>query len=658
MKKGCFLFFLFFIFYFSIFYPLQTEAKEDLKNYIILTKDNESLNEIILSSKYKFIDLKTFELVDSFSAYLSDETVDLLKANPSVLSIEENKEVFVDGTLVDNKTIKSNNFNRELTDWGIQKVKADLSWSESTTGKGVKIAVLDTGISKYHSDLNVKGGKSFIPYVHSFDDDNGHGTHVTGIIGAQHNGFGVKGVAPDAEIYGLKVLRKDGTGELTFVLEAIEWSIKNNIDIINMSLSFEGQSDILNTFISKAIDKGILFVASAGNDGGAVQTPANHPSVIAVSSINSQNRISDFSSRGKEINVTAPGEIIASTYINNTYAYMSGTSMAAPYVTGILSLYKEKYPTHSNNQIKSMLYKNTLDLGNKGFDTHYGDGLVQAPYSKELLLPDAPKGLKAEPLNQVVDLSWDEDPSDFLGFNVYVNGKKHNKNLIESNKYRVTNLKNFTSYSFEITSVSKDGTESKKSSKVYATPIFIENDLPGNFKDVPSNHWALGSITFVDQMDWMNGTSSYRFNPEGHVSRAQAAAILVRVLNLKPLEEPFDITFTDVPATHWAYNDIKTAVQHKLFSGYPGGRFDPNGNIKREHMAVVLSRAFFKNYSKPLTKESFTDVPKTRSTYRSILIMKQENILGGYGDGSFKPQNPTTRAQMAAIMQRIYTKIQ
>ncbi|MCW2278221.1 S8 family serine peptidase [Heliophilum fasciatum] len=291
--------------------------------------------------------------------------------------LEEDPDIKVEPDVVVRATAQT-------ADWGIAQTTAPTAWSSGYTGKGVKVAVIDTGVAT-HSDIPVAGGASF--GYNSYIDDNGHGTHVAGIIGARNNTLGTVGIAPDAQIYAVKVLDASGSGYLSDVIAGVDWAITNQMHIINMSLGMSTSSSLLESAVNKAYSQGILVVAAAGNSGtstgtsDSVEYPAKYDSVIAVAATDSANQRGYFSSTGPDVEVAAPGVNIYSTYLNNTYATMSGTSMAAPYVAGDLALLKEANAGASAAQLRQMLQQRVLDLGTAGKDTWFGYGLIQAPVS-------------------------------------------------------------------------------------------------------------------------------------------------------------------------------------------------------------------------------------------------------------------------------------
>ena len=228
--------------------------------------------------------------------------------------------------------------NKEIP-WGVARLNAPAAWDYSA-GKGVKVAVIDTGIDYTHPDLapNYKGGWNAVTNTSDPKDDQGHGTHVAGTIAAARDGSGVAGVAPAADIYAVKVLDKNGSGQYSWIISGIEWAIDNKMDVINMSLGGGEGTEALKQVMEKAAEAGVTVVCAAGNDSGPVNYPAKYPQAIAVSASDSADKIASFSSRGPEIAVIAPGVKIYSTKNGGGYVNLSGTSMASPHVAGLAAL--------------------------------------------------------------------------------------------------------------------------------------------------------------------------------------------------------------------------------------------------------------------------------------------------------------------------------
>ena len=279
----------------------------------------------------------------------------------------------------------------------------------------VDIAVLDTGISLIHPDLNVYRNVSFVDGASSGDDDQGHGSHVAGIAAAKDNSIGVRGVAPDARLWAIKVCDKFGECKVSNQMKGIEYATKhaNEIDVLNISIE-NPNSPALNSVINEAVKAGITVVVAAGNSGSDASTvsPANNPNVLTVSAIGdsdgrcgglgpameqSDGKVTDdtfayFSNFGPEVKLAAPGVDIFSTYNGTDYALDSGTSMATPHAAGAAALYKAQFPNAAPAQVMAELEAlgstpgTQCDGGPRGYFTGDTDG-VNEPLLFAALLP-------------------------------------------------------------------------------------------------------------------------------------------------------------------------------------------------------------------------------------------------------------------------------
>ncbi|WP_269848947.1 S8 family peptidase [Methanosarcina horonobensis] len=266
--------------------------------------------------------------------------------------------------------------------WGVSNIKAPMCW-EATMGKGIHVAVLDTGIWP-HEDLkgNLLGGISFVP-GESWVDENGHGTHVAGTIAAKLNGSGVVGVAPSAYLYGIKVLGNDGSGNWSWLMSGLYWMRKYHgctFDIANLSLGGSGAPSALETYINYASEQTLLVTAAGNYPADApdkpVMYPAKYERCLAVSAIQSDNTIAKFSGRGPEVELCAPGVNIVSTLPGNNYGSLSGTSMAAPHVAGAAALCRGTHRSLKMDKIREILVNTANNLGVPGKDDEYGYGKV------------------------------------------------------------------------------------------------------------------------------------------------------------------------------------------------------------------------------------------------------------------------------------------
>jgi len=284
-----------------------------------------------------------------------------LAAESAIEFIEDDYEGWVLGEPIISFEIKK---TRQEIPWGVEKVGAPDIWKEAD-GKGVKVAVIDTGVDVSHPDLEANLAEAgWVLECQNIVDDNGHGTHVAGTIAAVDNDIGVVGVAPKATIYAVKAFNKSGRGNISNVIDAINWCIERNVQVINMSFGFKNNSKALERAIKEAYNRNIVLVAASGNSGGgnSVLYPAKYPEVIAVGASNSNDKAAWFSSGGEEVALIAPGAGIMSTYKDGGYESMSGTSMAAPHVSGAAALLlstRKLTPV----QVRQVLTETAIDLG-------------------------------------------------------------------------------------------------------------------------------------------------------------------------------------------------------------------------------------------------------------------------------------------------------
>ncbi len=260
--------------------------------------------------------------------------------------------------------------------WNVQAVNADRVHNRNIFGAGIKVAVFDTGIDLDHDDLIVSGGISFVEGIESYNDDNGHGTAMAGILASALNHQGLAGVAPKVELYSVKVLDKHGKGYYSSIIQGIEWAIENRIDIITMSFGGTKYSEILYEALREATYNNILIVAASGNDGSkSIVYPANYPDIICVGATDQDNRIAEFTNTGEQMDLVAPGVDVETVNQEGDSIKMSGTSAAVLHAAGVAALTWSVDRSLSIEQLKAVLYKNSTFLGDPMI---YGWGLVNA----------------------------------------------------------------------------------------------------------------------------------------------------------------------------------------------------------------------------------------------------------------------------------------
>jgi serine protease len=289
--------------------------------------------------------------------------------------------------------------------WDLQKVRATAAWQKST-GVGVTVAVLDTGVDASQTDLagQVLPGYDAIAHGGTADDDpNGHGTHVAGVIAAlTGNRAGISSMAPNARILPIRVMDAGGNGYMSAAADGIVYAADHGAQVINMSFSTNTDVDAVTTAVAYARGKGVVIVAAAGNDrkaGNPVSYPAATDGVIAVAATDQKDRIADFSTAGGYIDVAAPGTDILSTWPGNTIKAMSGTSMAAPHVAAIAALLVAEDATLTPDTIEKVIERSAQDFGASGRDDDFGYGRVDAVSALSLgaAIPNLPKAPQTSP---------------------------------------------------------------------------------------------------------------------------------------------------------------------------------------------------------------------------------------------------------------------
>lgn len=250
----------------------------------------------------------------------------------------------------------SNKSGSQVIQWGVNRVHAPEAWSASR-GAGVKVVVIDTGLDMTHPDLagNIRGGWNAITKSNDFTDDHGHGTHCGGNIAALDNDIGIVGVAPKADLYGVKVLDANGSGTFDDVIAGMQWAIDNHMEVASMSLGASQGNPALADMVKAMKKAGVTLVAAAGNSGGAVGFPGGYPEAIAIAAMDSNDLLADFSSRGPEVAFIAPGVDVYSLSKNGGYETMSGTSMATPHAAGLAVLYLSKHKGSTPDQVRAGL---------------------------------------------------------------------------------------------------------------------------------------------------------------------------------------------------------------------------------------------------------------------------------------------------------------
>ncbi len=311
-----------------------------------IPKDN--LAQKIGYENLRKFDLSLFESVEAASSF------SILPAPPSFKSPASSKKDF----------------------WNLKNIGVYQALQKSQ-GEQTKVAILDTGLDYKHPEIRsiFQGGADFVG--EGLEDHEGHGTHVAGTTAGQ-----TVGIARSSQLYSLKVLNRHGSGSELNIIKALEWAIKNEIDICNLSLGAPQASFAFEQACRLAYDHGLILVAAAGNEGFGPNYPASFDqTVIAVTAVDKHNQHAHFSNIYSTNDLAAPGVSIFSAYPEGGYKQLNGTSMAAPHVTGSLALVIQKIKNWGS--LDSLLADTSQPLENhEGYDDHwvYGQGLVRADH--------------------------------------------------------------------------------------------------------------------------------------------------------------------------------------------------------------------------------------------------------------------------------------
>lgn len=324
-----------------------------------------------------------------------ETVVNALSRNPNVEFAEPNgiATLFADpNDPYDNTTCYNSSKHGCVTQWGWAKIQAYQAWDLTTGASSVRVAVVDTGIDNSHPDLPaVVAQRDFINNDNNAEDDNGHGTHVAGTIGAlTNNNTGVAGTNWNVGLVAAKALNASGSGSYTAISDAIKWSADNGAKVINLSLGGSIPSKTLENAVKYAWNKGTVLACAAGNSGVSSKSyPAAYTNCIAVAATDQNDAKASFSNYGSNwVDVAAPGVAILSTmpnsqvYLNTQYGYyqnydsLNGTSMATPHVAGLAGLIWATGNCTTATCVRNRIESNTDAISGTG--TYWSKGRINA----------------------------------------------------------------------------------------------------------------------------------------------------------------------------------------------------------------------------------------------------------------------------------------
>lgn len=492
--------------------------------------------------------------------------------------------------------------------WNLRAVQAERAW-EVTTGSGAVVAVLDTGVAAGAPDLagtRFVAGRDLVDGDDRPDDRNGHGTHVTGTIAqTTNNGVGAAGLAHGASIMPVRVLDDAGAGTDHRTAQGIRWAVDNGAHVINMSLGGASRSQVLADAVRYAHDRGVVLVASTGNDGSdAVSFPAAYDEVIAVGAVRLDRTRAPYSNRGTQVELVAPGgdlsrdqdaDGVPDGIVQQTLrsrgssdfcmCVYEGTSMAAPHVSAVAAMLVAR-GTRGPAAVRAALRAGAADLGAPGRDQTFGFGLVQARSALDAATPSP-----ATTSLRTIDL---------------------------------------------------------------ACPTSALSLVRGRFGDVPASD-VHGRA--VDCMAWWGvtaGATATTFRPAGTVTREQMASFIARTIeeagHRLPAAPP-DAFDDDGASAHKHRIDQLAAVG--VVQGTGNRRYSPTAPVTRAALATFVVRAHERVAGRPLTatRDHFDD-DRGSAHEANINLAAEAGLTGGTGQRVYSPARNLSRAQMTSFLAR------
>lgn len=587
--------------------------------------------------------------------------------------IEPNYKVYLSATVNDP------HFDKQ---WGLSRIGVPSAWNAGYYGKGVRVAVIDSGINRYHEDfanshidtgLNLRDGSTDVT------DTTGHGTAVSGIIAASRdNGIGIAGIADEATIVPLKCFT-GREASVSYIISAIYQAVDNfQCDVINLSLGLDKHVESFRAAIQYAQSKNAIIIASAGNSGTeTVLYPAAYDGVIGVGAVDRNNQLCSFSQRNYSVFVTAPGEGLLTLGHNGTneYVYQSGTSFSAPFVTAVVAMARSYNPYISGDTVIDLLKKTATDLGPSGYDTDYGHGMLHAGKFMEQLLKTpryntAPVATEksqhmtvsmeynagAASVSYTLDDWFYDAQGDALKYAVHATSAD-GKVSIKDSTLTYTPSKKDMDKTVRIVVSAHDG---ELLSTVHAVlNIKIDShdiDLASvsQFSDL-STHWSKKYVAFCVDRSVFEGVSERTFAPNQNMSRGMFITALARLSGDNIVN--YTTNFHDVSPEEWYYRSVGWAQKRGLING-TGDMFYPNDNITREQLTAILSR-YAKSYGLSTDKVrenilyGYTDTNMISGyAVENMQWAASYGLLTGKTATVLDPKGLATRGEVSAILTR------
>jgi serine protease len=479
--------------------------------------------------------------------------------------------------------------------WHMSRLGLEDAWDDST-GSGITVAIIDTGVKQSLSDLagtSFTSGYDFVNNDSDPTDDEGHGSHVCGTIAqTTNNSLGCVGVAFNATIMPVKVLDSSGSGTYSDIADGITWAVDNGADIINLSLGGSSSTTSLQNAVNYAWNNDVVVVCAAGNDGSSSPMyPAAYTNSISVSAVNYLDELAYYSNYGSTIDICAPGGdtddnngdgymdgVLQQTFDSSSgsagYYFYIGTSMASPHVAGVAALVKAADPTLSNSEIRSILEDTAEDLGSSGWDQYFGYGIVDAYAAVQEALgggtpdttPPVISDVTATPSSTTATITWTTDEAAtsvvYYGTTSSYGSTASTSGYTTSHSVTLTGLTAGTTYHFMVESADASGNTSQSSDSTFTTTTTSDmyvNDISMskegrrrryrataviNIKDTGGNNVSNATV-YVTWTGAVNQSQSGTTNSSGNVTFTT---------NWSRRPGTFTVTVTNVTHSSYTYN--------------------------------------------------------------------------------------------------------
>ncbi len=462
--------------------------------------------------------------------------------------------------------------------WSIDYLGISSAWDASYNGQSVKIAVIDSGVNLTHEDFegaNFAPGYNVINNSKDVRDEMGHGTFICGLFAAaRNNGKGIAGFSTDATIIPIKCFGVSKETSASYIIKSIYTAVDNyGCDVINISSGMEENIKSLEEAVAYAASKGVIVVASAGNEGNStLNYPAAYDCVVGVGAVDQNGLVASFSEKNRSVFVVAPGaRIVSLNYNNNDMLTWDGTSFSAPFVAVAATILKQYEKSATINDFGEILKNSSVDGGLEGYDTSYGYGSLNIANFIEVM-----KSYELRSIGEIfpdVGGHWASTSIDYCYKNELFTG--------------------VTTSSFEPETVMNRAMFVTVLSRMSGETI---TGVPNSFTDVPEDTWFSASCAWGAANGIAGGLGDGTFNPSGSVTREQMAVFLYRYAILYGLTDGGSstatlFTFSDkAEVSDWAANAMAWAVENNLITGRSETSLCPKDSAKRCEVATIISR--------------------------------------------------------------------